>query len=120
MITSNPIIGTGLHAIGGISASSCYLPNTQTEKWPWGTFWLAQALFAWVIMPLVVGWLTVPGFFQILIDAHAKPFWLAFFLLRTGARQNGEFSVCQLDTPHFDADLLQLHRWDAYERVEKC
>ncbi len=80
MITPNPIIGTGLHAIGGISASSCYLPNTQTKNWSWGTFWLAQALFAWIIMPLVVGWLTVPGFFQILIDAPAKPFWTAFLL----------------------------------------
>lgn len=46
MITSNPIIGTGLHAIGGISAASCYLPNTRTRQWSWGTFWLAQALFA--------------------------------------------------------------------------
>jgi L-rhamnose-H+ transport protein len=80
MITPNPIIGTGLHAIGGISASSCYLPNTQTKNWSWGTFWLAQALFAWVIMPLLIGWLTVPGFFQILIDAPAKPFWIAFLL----------------------------------------
>jgi len=80
MITPNPIIGTGLHAIGGISAASCYLPNTQTRKWSWGTFWLAQALFAWVIMPLVIGWLTVPGFFQILVDAPAKPFWIAFLL----------------------------------------
>lgn len=80
MITSNPIIGTGLHAIGGISAASCYLPNTQVKKWSWGTFWLVQALFAWVIMPLLVGWLTVPGFFQILIDAPSKPFWIAFLL----------------------------------------
>ena len=80
MIPSNPIIGTGLHAIGGISAASCYLPNTQTKKWSWGTFWLAQALFAWIIMPLVVGWLTVPGFFQILADAPSKPFWMAFLL----------------------------------------
>ncbi len=80
MIAPNPIIGTGLHAIGGISASSCYLPNTQTRQWSWGTFWLAQALFAWVIMPLIVGWLTVPGFFWILIDAPSKPFWIAFLL----------------------------------------
>ena len=55
MITSNPIIGTGLHAIGGVSAASCYLPNTQTSKWSWGTFWLAQSLFAWIIMPFIVG-----------------------------------------------------------------
>jgi len=80
MINANPIFGTGLHAIGGISASTCYLPNTQTRKWSWGTFWLAQALFAWVIMPVLVGWLTVPGFFKILHEAPSKPFWIAFLL----------------------------------------
>ena len=80
MITPNPIIGTGLHAIGGLSAASCYLPNTQTRKWSWGSFWLVQSLFAWIIMPIVVGWLTVPGFFQILIHAPSKPFWTAFLL----------------------------------------
>jgi L-rhamnose-H+ transport protein len=80
MIGSNPILGTGLHAIGGISASSCYLPKTQIRKWSWETFWLAQALFAWIIMPIVVGCLTVPHFFTILIEAPAKPFWIAFLL----------------------------------------
>ena len=80
MLPSNPILGTGLHAIGGISAASCYLPSTQTRKWSWNTFWLAQALFAWVIMPIVVGCLTVPGFFSILVDAPSKPFWIAFLL----------------------------------------
>ena len=80
MITSNPFLGTGLHAIGGVSAASCYLPNTQVRKWSWGTFWLSQALFAWIIMPLVVGWLTVPGFFSILYNAPSKPFWIAFLL----------------------------------------
>lgn len=77
---SNPILGTGLHAIGGISAASCYLPNTQTRKWSWQTFWLVQALFAWVVMPIIVGWLTVPDFFGILAAAPSKPFWTAFLL----------------------------------------
>jgi len=80
MIISNPLLGTGLHAIGGASAASCYLPNTLTRKWSWGTFWLVQSLFAWIIMPLIVGWLTVPGFFAILIEAPSKPFWAAFLL----------------------------------------
>ena len=80
MIISNPLAGTGLHAIGGVSAATCYLPNNQTRKWSWGTFWLVQALFAWVIMPILVGWLTVPGFFTILNEAPSKPFWMAFFL----------------------------------------
>jgi len=80
MITPNPVIGTCLHAVGGISAASCYLPNTKTRKWSWGTFWLVQALFAWIIMPLLVGWLTVPRFFSILAEAPSRPFWIAFLL----------------------------------------
>jgi len=80
MIPSNPILGTGLHAIGGASAASCYLPSTQTRKWSWGTFWIAQSLFAWIIMPIIVGWLTVPGFFTILSKAPSEPFWTAFLL----------------------------------------
>lgn len=80
MITPNPIIGTFLHAIGGISAASCYLPSTKLQKWSWGTFWLAQALFAWIIIPLILGWLTVPDFFTILANASSKPFWMAFIL----------------------------------------
>lgn len=80
MISPNPIIGTGLHAVGGVSAASCYLPSTQTKRWSWGTFWLVQALFAWILMPLIIGWITVPDFFTILINAPSKPFWAAFLL----------------------------------------
>lgn len=80
MITPNPIIGTFLHAIGGVSAASCYLPSTKLQKWSWGTFWLAQALFAWLVIPLILGWLTVPNFFTILANAPSKPFWMAFIL----------------------------------------
>jgi len=80
MIAPNPIIGTGLHAIGGISASTCYLPFQKVKNWSWGTYWLVQALFAWLIMPLLVGWLTVPGFFRILGQAPASVVWGAFLL----------------------------------------
>jgi L-rhamnose-H+ transport protein len=80
MIQTNPILGTALHAIGGISASTCYLPNTQTRKWSWGTFWLVQALFAWIIMPVIIGLLTIPDFFTILQEAPSKPFRMAFLL----------------------------------------
>lgn len=80
MITPNPIIGIVLHAIGGISAASCYLPNTQTKKWSWGTFWLVQGMFAWILMPIIIGLLTVPDFFTILRDAPSHAFWMAFLL----------------------------------------
>jgi L-rhamnose-H+ transport protein len=80
MITPNPIIGTGLHAVGGVSASTCYLPYQGTKDWSWGTFWLVQASFAWIIMPLLLGFLTVPGFIDILAQAPSRAVWGAFLL----------------------------------------
>lgn len=80
MTASNPILGTGLHAIGGVSASTCYLPYQGTRNWSWGTFWLVQASFAWIIMPLVLGVLTVPGFFDVLAQSPPGAFWGAFLL----------------------------------------
>lgn len=80
MIQPNPIIGTGLHAVGGMSASSCYMPFEGIKKWSWGTFWIVQALFAWLIMPFVIGYLTVPNLFQVLKEAPSAAVWAAFIL----------------------------------------
>jgi L-rhamnose-H+ transport protein len=77
---SNPLLGTALHAIGGISASSCYTPQAKVKNWSWGTFWLVQALFAWIIVPIIIGMLTVPGFFDILHRAPSDVFLGAFLL----------------------------------------
>ena len=80
MITPNPIIGTGLHALGGISAASCYMPFEKVKNWSWGTFWIVQALFAWLIMPLVIGYFTIPKLFKVLANAPSSAFWAAFVL----------------------------------------
>jgi L-rhamnose-H+ transport protein len=80
MIQSNPIIGAGLHAIGAMSASSCYTPQTKIKNWSWGTFWLVQAFFAWILVPILLGWITVPGFFDILHRAPSDVIWGTFLL----------------------------------------
>lgn len=80
MISPNPIIGTGLHAVGGISAATCYLPSNFIKKWSWGTFWLAQAFFAWIVAPLVIGWATVPNFFHLVFNAPKSSMLIAFSL----------------------------------------
>lgn len=80
MFAPNPIIGTGLHAVGGMSAATCYTPYPRIRKWSWGSFWLVQACFAWLIMPTIVGVITVPGFFRNLADAPPDVFWGAFLL----------------------------------------
>jgi len=80
MSTPNSLLGTLLHAVGGISAASCYLPSTKTKGWSWNTFWLAQSIFAWLIVPIILAVLTVPNFFSIISEAPSKPFWMAFLL----------------------------------------
>ena len=80
MITPNPLVGTGLHAVGGISAASCYMPYERVKNWSWEIFWIVQALFAWLIMPLLIGYFTIPDLFTILVTAPAQPFWLALIL----------------------------------------
>lgn len=79
MSSPNSLLGTLLHAVGGISAASCYLPSTKTKGWSWNTFWLAQSVFAWLIVPILLAWFTVPNFFSIIAEAPSKPFWMAFF-----------------------------------------
>ncbi len=80
MITPNPIIGTGIHAIGGISASTCYMPYEKINSWSWGVFWLVQATFAWFIMPLVIGYFTIPDLFAVLSESPSSAFWSALLL----------------------------------------
>ncbi len=80
MISPSPVLGTFYHALGGIAASSCYTPSQKIKSWSWNTFWLVQAFFAWILMPLIIGYLTVPGFFGILAQAPAKVVLGAFLL----------------------------------------
>jgi len=80
LITPNPVLGTGLHAIGGISASSCYLPYSKTKLWSWESFWLIQAFFAWLIMPLIIGLLTVPQLFEVLRSSPREAIIIPFLL----------------------------------------
>lgn len=76
----NPLEGIGFHGVGAASAASCYLPYHKTRGWSWTSFWLVQALFAWIITPLVLAVLTVPDFFSILHEAPASVLWITFLL----------------------------------------
>ncbi len=77
---NNPILGTLLHAVGGASASSCYLPYQKTQRWSWESFWIVQSFFAWLFVPALIGWLTVPDFFLILREAPTEALRNAFLL----------------------------------------
>ena len=80
MMTPNPLEGIGFHGLGAASAATCYLPYHKTRGWSWTAFWLVQAVFAWIITPLVLAVLTVPDFFSVLQAAPASVLWITFLL----------------------------------------
>lgn len=80
MIIANPLEGVGLHAVGAASASACYLPYHKTKNWSWIPFWLVQAVFAWVLTPLLLAIFTIPDFFTIIREAPTQVLVIAFLL----------------------------------------
>ncbi len=61
----NPFLGVALHGIGALSSSSCYTPQKQTKFWAWEVYWFATASCAWLILPILGAWLTIPNYLEV-------------------------------------------------------
>jgi L-rhamnose-H+ transport protein len=78
-------LGVFLHALGGFAAGSFYIPFKKVRGWAWESYWLVGGFFSWIIIPLVVALLTVPGLFSVLSDApQSSIFWCYVFGLLWG------------------------------------
>lgn len=51
------LLGLILHAIGGFSSASFYVPTYQIKQWTWETYWILLGFVAWIVMPAVGCWL---------------------------------------------------------------
>ena len=65
------INGVLFHAVGASSASLCYTPQRAVRGWSWQTYWLAQASVCWLLLPVLVAWLTIPQLGDVLSEAPA-------------------------------------------------
>lgn len=74
------IAGVLLHAVGASCASLCYTPQKKVIHWSWQTYWLAQASICWLLLPLVVAWVTIPGLANVLREIPAQAMWKTFLL----------------------------------------
>ena len=63
------LVGVVLHALGGFAAGSFYLPLKKVERWAWESAWLVNGVFSWILAPITVAWLTVPGLREVLSSA---------------------------------------------------
>lgn len=72
--------GVLYHAVGASGAALCYTPQKGVKGWSWQTYWLAQALICWLLLPLIVAWLTIPQLADVLKDAPAAAMRKSFLL----------------------------------------
>ena len=81
----NPLLGIILHAIGGFAAGSFYIPFKKVKNWAWESYWLVSGVAAWLIMPWLIAFLTVPGLMSLLSAApKSSMFWSYLFGLLWG------------------------------------
>ncbi len=68
-IAPNPLLGTGLHGIGATLAANCYAPQKLVRRWSWETFWMIQAVWCWLLWPIIGAMLTIPDLANVMGDA---------------------------------------------------
>ncbi len=78
--TSPLVLSIFFHAIGAASAACCYVPQKRVKGWSWQTYWLTQAAFCWLILPIVGAFLTVPDYLQVLREAPRDAMLRSFLL----------------------------------------
>jgi len=73
-------LGVFLHAVGGFAAGSFYIPFKKVRGWAWESYWLVGGVFSWIVAPLVVAYLTVPGLLSLFNDVEPVClFWTYLF-----------------------------------------
>jgi len=50
----------------------------KVQGWSWQTYWLAQAAVCWLLLPLIVAWLTIPSLQKVLQEAPSNAMWHSF------------------------------------------
>jgi L-rhamnose-H+ transport protein len=68
------------HAIGATAAACCYVPQKKVKRWSWQSYWLTQAAFCWLLLPIAGAFLTVPHYWQVVLAAPGGALWRTFLL----------------------------------------
>jgi L-rhamnose-H+ transport protein len=79
-ITSNPLLGVAMHAVGATFAATCYTPEKRVRGWSWQSYWITQASFCWFLLPLLGAWLTIPELGAVLHEAPTGAMLASFGL----------------------------------------
>ena len=74
------LFGIIFHAIGGFAAGSFYAPYKKVINWAWEIYWLLGGVFAWIVMPVLVSYLSIPNLGQFMFSLTVDDvIWPYFF-----------------------------------------
>lgn len=74
------LLGVLFHSIGGFASGSFYMPFNKVRKWAWESYWIVGGIFAWLIVPLLAAFFTVPGFTVIIKESATTILFLTFLM----------------------------------------
>jgi L-rhamnose-H+ transport protein len=79
-IPPNPMLGVSLHGVGAFLSANCYAPQRYIRRWSWEIFWMTQALWCWLLWPIIVVLCTIPHLAQVLSDSPKLPMLLCVLM----------------------------------------
>ncbi len=68
-MTESLFLGMFLLVLSGVTGGSFYVPLGKVKHWSWETYWLIMGIPAWVIIPWMVAWLTVPHLLEVFANS---------------------------------------------------
>jgi L-rhamnose-H+ transport protein len=71
-ISTNPTLGVTIFALGGLAGAVFYLPLKKVKQWAWESYWLVYAVFALVVVPIILAFVTSPNWLSVVSQAPAK------------------------------------------------
>ena len=75
----NPFVGVIFHWLGGLASASCYLPFRGIKRWSWETYWLLQGAFSWIVAPVLIASVLVPGLWSVLLASPIESIAYCYF-----------------------------------------
>ena len=76
---ANPLVGVIYHWIGGLASASNFIPFRPIKRWSFEIYWIIQGFAAWIVAPIVIGYIFVPDLLTVLRAAPSATLWHAIF-----------------------------------------
>jgi len=76
--STNPGLGTVIFVLGGLAGAVFYLPLKKVKNWAWESYWLFWAVFALVVVPLILAFATSPNWLAVLRQSPPREVWYCY------------------------------------------